>query len=246
MMRTSCKRHPASTTTAQAPPQASSPVLDGRLCNQAVRSDDGNVTSLFGLLPTDQDWLHKTTILVGIVTKRFMARYPTVLQVGSTLFVHGGLLPQHAKLGLDAINRATQEWMSGEDPAKMPAFLGGRQAVVWSRTYSQEDAAQCDCDTLREALDLVPGAKRMVCGCFVYNCCMFEFSVLQVVGHTIQEAGINPACDEHVFRIDVGMSKGCGDSAPEGLEILDDKVVRRITEPPQRSGLAEALRQMLS
>ena len=37
----------------------------------------------------------------------------------------------------------------------------------------------------------------------------------QVVGHTIQEQGINSACAEKVFRIDVGMSKGCGNGEPE-------------------------------
>ena len=44
---------------------------------------------------------------------------------------------------------------------------------------------------------MMPGAQRMV------------------VGHTIQEAGINTACNDRVFRIDVGLSQGCGDGAPE-------------------------------
>ena len=38
---------------------------------------------------------------------------------------------------------------------------------------------------------------------------------VQVVGHTIQEQGINSACAERVFRIDVGMSRGCGNGEPE-------------------------------
>ena len=42
-----------------------------------------------------------------------------------------------------------------------------------------------------------------------------ERSAPQVVGHTIQEQGINSACAEQVFRIDVGMSKGCGNGEPE-------------------------------
>jgi hypothetical protein len=44
---------------------------------------------------------------------------------------------------------------------------------------------------------MLPGAKRMV------------------VGHTIQEAGINAACGGRVFRIDVGLSRGCGDGEPQ-------------------------------
>ena len=39
----------------------------------------------------------------------------------------------------------------------------------------------------------LPGAARMV------------------VGHTIQSGGINSACEGRVLRVDVGLSKGCGD-----------------------------------
>ena len=49
----------------------------------------------------------------------------------------------------------------------------------------------------------VPGAKRMV------------------MGHTIQ-SGINAACDGQAIRIDVGMSRGCGNGSVEVLEIRDD------------------------
>lgn len=37
----------------------------------------------------------------------------------------------------------------------------------------------------------------------------------QVVGHTIQEGGITSACQGRVLRIDVGLSRGCGDGSPE-------------------------------
>lgn len=49
---------------------------------------------------------------------------------------------------------------------------------------------------------MLPGAQRMV------------------VGHTIQGAGINTACNDRVFRIDVGLSRGCGDGEPEVSAIL--------------------------
>ena len=39
-------------------------------------------------------------------SRRFFARHPVVLQIGSNLFVHGGLLPDHASLGLEHINRS--------------------------------------------------------------------------------------------------------------------------------------------
>lgn len=44
----------------------------------------------------------------GEVTRRFLAVNPVVLQVGSTLFVHGGVLRHHVDYGLERINRETQ------------------------------------------------------------------------------------------------------------------------------------------
>lgn len=149
----------------------------------------------------------------GRVAQRFLARHHTVLQIGSTVFVHGGILPSHADYGLERINRESQQWISGQQPKQEPAFLGGRSAVVWAREYSTEDARRCDCNALQEALAKIPGSKRMV------------------VGHTIQEQGINSACAERVFRIDVGLSKGCGNGEPEVLEILNDSTIRRLHEP---------------
>ena len=63
-----------------------------------------------------------------------------------------------------------------------------------------------------------------------------------VVGHTIQEAGINSACEDRVFRIDVGLSKGCGNGDPQVLEILNDREVRHLREnqPPKQYGLADS------
>ena len=58
------------------------------------------------------------------------------MQVGSTVFVHGGILPEHAAYGLERMNADCRAWMEGAPDARMPAFLGGRRAVVWARDYS--------------------------------------------------------------------------------------------------------------
>ncbi|KAK2076604.1 hypothetical protein QBZ16_005364 [Prototheca wickerhamii] len=149
----------------------------------------------------------------GPVTRRFLARHPLALQLGSTVFVHGGVLPAHAEMGLGALNRGAFDWLRGAaDAAAPPRFLLGRKAVVWARDYSAEDPAACDCTALGAALRALPGARRMV------------------VGHTIQEQGVNSACEGRVFRVDVGLSWGCADGAPAALEIRDDGVMRRLDE----------------
>jgi hypothetical protein len=86
----------------------------------------------------------------GPITRRFFAPHPTVLQVGSTLFVHGGVLPSHVEYGLERINRETRDWLMGKPPGSSggggsssssssgkrlppPEFLRGADAVVWAR-----------------------------------------------------------------------------------------------------------------
>ncbi len=43
-----------------------------------------------------------------------------------------------------------------------------------------------------------------------------------VMGHTIQREGINAACEGRALRVDVGMSRGCGDRGVEVLEVRND------------------------
>ena len=49
------------------------------------------------------------------------------------------------------------------------------------------------------------------------------------MGHTIQ-SGVNSACDRQVLRVDVGLSRGCGNGTVEVLEILNDNQVVRLSE----------------
>lgn len=65
---------------------------------------------------------------------------------------------------------------------------------------------------------MLPGAARMV------------------VGHTIQDAGINAACGGRVFRIDVGLSKGCGNGEPEVRAPRSNRLIR----PPERATAFDA------
>ena len=70
------------------------------------------------------------------------------------------------------------------------------------RICSPDDS---DCALLDEVLTMT-GAERMV------------------VAHTIQDDGINAACGEQVWRVDVGMAAYYGGS-PEVLEIIDGALV---------------------
>ena len=147
----------------------------------------------------------------------FLHGKPVALQVGSTLFTHGGWVPEHAGTGIDAVNAAADAWMRGHHHAgspssagatsspPLPPVLGGSRAVVWARGHGWPNPAKCDCGDLAAALAATPSGPARV-----------------VVGHTIQQGGINAACGGAAIRVDVGMSAGCGDGTPQVLEILDD------------------------
>ncbi len=133
---------------------------------------------------------------------RMLAKRPTVLVVGDTVFAHGGVLPEHVSYGLEKINQEIQRWLLGQTDTP-PAIASGETSPVWTRDYSMEPDAS-DCATLDRALAAIP-AKRMV------------------VGHTVQIEGVKSACGGKVWLVDVGMAKHYGGS-PSVIEIVGDTV----------------------
>ncbi|CAL9004382.1 unnamed protein product [Prunus brigantina] len=150
----------------------------------------------------------------GPISSRFLSKNLTVLVVGDSVFVHGGLLAAHVSYGLEKINAEVRDWVQGLKDRFAPDYCRGSNAVVWLRNFSHEFAEKCDCSALEHVLTTIPGAKRMI------------------MGHTIQQFGINGVCEERAIRIDVGMSKGCINGLPEVLEINGNSGMRILTSNP--------------
>jgi hypothetical protein len=131
-----------------------------------------------------------------------LALRPVVLIVGDSVFVHGGLLPEHVAYGLDRLNEEVSEWLRGQ--RAMPEIIAGEDAPVWTRLYSTGPVPSAICKKLEQVLSSLL-VRRMV------------------VGHTIQDSGITSACGDQVFRIDVGMSDYYGKPDVAALEIADGK-----------------------
>jgi hypothetical protein len=134
----------------------------------------------------------------GAWAKR-LARFNVVAIVGDTVFSHAGVLPDWASQ-VDAVNLSTRCWLDGQagGAGEPPIALTSDDGPVWTRAYGMADV---DCAQLDQALARL-GAKRMV------------------VGHTVQESGINSMCDGKLWRIDVGLSKAYGGPI-EALELGD-------------------------
>ena len=139
----------------------------------------------------------------GEVARRLSVQ-PVVVQVGDTVFVHGGVLPAHVRYGLGRINREVQAWMLGAPTAPAPHSVSNESALIWVRNYSDGEPSAANCEELSKVLASL-SAKRMV------------------VGHTVQKQGINSACGGKVWRIDVGLSRYYGGETSV-LEIRGNEV----------------------
>lgn len=132
---------------------------------------------------------------------RVLAERTLSVIVGTSLFAHGGILPEHVDLGLDRLDAEVKAWLLNEAP--QPEWIQGDRSPVWTRLYSFEpDLAACD--TLSLVLDRL-SVERIV------------------VGHTVQSTGITSYCGGRVWCIDVGMAAHYG-GRPEVLEIRGDVV----------------------
>jgi hypothetical protein len=133
-----------------------------------------------------------------------LAKRRVAVIVGKTVFVHGGILPEHVAYDLGRLNTEVSRWMRGE-LAELPAEAGGPRAPVWIRDYGEPMPDAAACGALANALSLLD-------------------SVRMVIGHTVQEKGMSSACDGKVWRIDVGLSGYYGDHATQVLEIAGDRI----------------------
>jgi hypothetical protein len=127
----------------------------------------------------------------GAMALRFAERNVITI-AGDSVFVHGGVLPHIVDYGIERLNQETRRWMRGDMPCPPEPLLAG-DGPVWSRHYSDQPDEE-DCRLLEVTLQKL-GAKRMV------------------VGHTVQENGISSACNDRVWRIDVGMADHYGGEA---------------------------------
>lgn len=188
-------------------------VMGARVDNQAVgldpfpgyvdlpnlALDDPRLQSL----PENQRARGAALMAGGPYAKRF-AEFPTVLRLGDTVFVHGGLVPRWAAYGIEQINLDVSQWFLGhttEPDAALGVDDGDR--AMWTRQFSSAVDAT-DCEALAQSLSIL-GAKRMI------------------VAHTVQSA-IAAYCDNRVWVVDVGMSRYYGGPI-EVLEIVDDEIL---------------------
>lgn len=109
---------------------------------------------------------------------------PVVAVVEGTVFVHGGVTPARAALGVEALNREVPRVLAG-------TLVADPESPTWYRGYLQEPEPLA-CANLERAL-VALGARRMV------------------VGHTTQRSGdVAVRCGGRLLGIDTGISDAYG------------------------------------
>jgi hypothetical protein len=117
---------------------------------------------------------------------KWLSSLDAVTVVQRTVFVHGGITPTMAKLGLDALNKGVHHEMFGSSKQ-----VTGGDGPLWYRGFVQEPESTA-CPLLEQSLTLLD-ADRMV------------------VGHTTQRSGvILSRCDGKLAVIDIGISDHYG------------------------------------
>ncbi len=143
----------------------------------------------FGDAAPASTWGRLAAFLPGGPYARKLAAHPAIAVVGDTLVVHGGLLPEHVRYGLGRVNREFNQWMLGSAPPSLA--ITSERSPLWVRDFGERKVPKEACAKLDEVLT-ASSARRMV------------------IGHSVQDKGIDPACHDKVWRIDVGLSRFYG------------------------------------
>ena len=130
-----------------------------------------------------------------------LARHAVVAIIGDTVFSHAGVLGSWVAR-VDDLNQPSRCWLDGQ-AGEPPQVLRFDDSPVWTRAAG---IPSVDCVALSSALDDLR-ASRMV------------------VGHTVQSGGITSACNDMLWRIDVGLAK-LYDGPIQVLELVPGKPPR--------------------
>jgi len=150
---------------------------------------------------------------------RWATRNPAIVKIGDTLFVHGGISAEYAKLPIGEINRRAAAAMGAADDSPK-SILNDPLGPLWYRGLAGRDpdaeaeraAAPGPRPTADEELAAVLaayGARRLV------------------IGHTPSLTGIAVTNEGRLIRIDTGISRFYGGPLT-WLEIVGDRAIPHI------------------
>ena len=149
----------------------------------------------------------------GSLSKKLAQSRYSILQIGSWVFVHGGMTPDVANdYTLDQINGIIHKWLMGNKSTLLMEHVNklyhndnDSYSPFWSRTFSDIDEwnslSEQNFNNTLNILNLKNKRDNKT-----------EIKGM-IVGHSPQfmyNKGLNSACKNKLWRVDVGMSKAFG------------------------------------
>ncbi len=145
----------------------------------------------------------------GPIAKKLACNTNGVMRIGSWLFVHAGLLPEHVdNFTVPEINSIVRNILLGNTNMnnmsnKVENLVFGSSGILWNRAYSTHQDQNCH--ILEKTLNVLKVGKKGG----------------MVVGHTPKNK-ITPSCNNKLWMADVGMSSAFGgDGSQKNVEILE-------------------------
>ena len=147
----------------------------------------------------------------GTLAKKLAQSRYSVLQIGSWLFVHGGMSPQTASdYSLDMINTSIQNWLNGSNHDKIISVINKiyhtddeNYSPFWCRLYGDTEDARGEY-IFNKTLDILNKKNNRNSNNKIKG---------MIIGHTPQfmnNQGINSCYKKRLWRTDVGMSRAFG------------------------------------
>lgn len=167
------------------------------LCGQLHYVTDEDIKTYGGRTNRTFEWSKE-----GFVGK-YLRTMKLAIRVNDSLYVHAGLLPKYAKLGLYKLNKLSNDLLEGDFCDFYSSLFFVEDGPLWTRDISLGEEIKA-CNLVNETLQIL-GLNRMV------------------VGHTIQHDNrINVKCDNKLVLADTGFSEAIY-GKPCMLEILYNK-----------------------
>ena len=134
-----------------------------------------------------------------------------ILKIGKYLFIHAGIMPHHLTKDscidgnkfINDINDLIRKLLNNEIKSNHPLvqkYFTNPNSLLWTRELGAE---QINCNKIEQVTE-----------------CLNIGSI--IVGHTVQEKGINSKCNNKVWRVDVGLSSIFNNNNSSVLEIRED------------------------